>query len=150
MINNKTKILLIFSLGLIIGFVTHIFFSNNKDKYNQIENKIIVDTIYKEVPSKPIIINKVKMKSEKIRDTIILVEPFLASFDTILNRDTLKVAYEFPENFLSLEFYRKPDSIIYQTITIYKDKELTKKWWEKPVYIISGIVSGFIISKLIR
>lgn len=150
MINNKIKISFLFIFGLVIGFILHCLVSNQNVNNYPIETKIITDTIYKELPSKPIIINKVKMKREKVRDTIIFFEPFVATLDTILNKDTLKAIYEFPENFLSLELYRKPDSIMFQTITIYKEKGLTEKWWEKPIYIISGIAGGYILSKLIR
>jgi|DewCreStandDraft_4_1066084.scaffolds.fasta_scaffold02152_7 uncharacterized membrane protein len=148
--NKNIKALCCFIIGIIAGIIICSGLALFKVEKSAVETKIVFDTIFREIPSKPIILQKVKMQYEKVRDTIILTQPFIAKLDTIMDKDTVKAMYEYPENLLSLEIYKKPDSIMFQTITIYKEKSKSEEWWEKPVIFITGIASGFIISNIIR
>jgi hypothetical protein len=114
------------------------------------KTQIIYDTIIKTIPSKPIIINKVKTKLVKVRDTTIQTEPFAASIDTIVNTDTIKALYEFPENLMSLRINKKPDSLLLRTITVFQPVEKKVDWWEKPAVFLGGAIIGLTIGVAIK
>ena len=111
---------------------------------------IAYDTVYKLVPAKPIIINKVRPKLVYIRDTIIQTKPFAASIDTVIQRDTVRAYYEFPVNLFSLDIRRHPDSLRIEKLTILQSVEKPRPWWETPAYIVGGILTGMIITKVTR
>ena len=114
------------------------------------KTQIIYDTIIKTIPAKPIIINKVKTKLVKVRDTIIQTEPFAASIDTIVNTDTIKALYEFPENLMSFRINKKPDSLLLQRITVLQPVEKKVDWWEKPAVFLGGVIIGLTIGVAIK
>jgi len=49
----------------------------------------------------------------------ILSKPFVSSLDTICQKDTVKINYEYPANYLSVLYKPHPDSIYVKTINNY-------------------------------
>lgn len=111
------------------------------------ETKIIRDTLIKEIPAEPVVIEKIKATKEFVRDTLILTEPFTASADTIIRHDTVRLYYRFPENNFSMSYYPSNDSIYYPVNTIIKTQTKERPWWEVPVFILSGAAAGIMISE---
>lgn len=146
--NNIYKYLIII-IACIICFVCYnYYFYNQNRKIINPEQIIIRDTIIKTIPSKPIVINKVKTKIKYIKDTIITTKPFIAIIDTIYKTDTIKIEYEFPENLLSLRIYKQPDTTKIERITQINTSKQKSYWWEIPAYICSGALLGFLLSKI--
>lgn len=146
------KILLIISLvfSFVLGFVLGKHYFKNDDT-NNISSVIIKrDTIFKKVETKPIILEKIKTKIIRTRDTVIITKPFRAVLDTIIKRDTIFAQFEYPENLFSLSINSKPDTIKTYSI-IYKELKIQRaKWWEKPLIIFSSLTAGYLIGKSIK
>ncbi len=118
---------------------------HHDDQKSSIQEKWVRDTILQVLPAEPLIIEKAVAKVEYIRDTIIQTQPFIAHVDTIIKFDTIRLGYQFPENYFSFELRKSPDTLKTEIIT----KEIQKKsrWWEGPVYFIGGFLLGNIIKK---
>jgi hypothetical protein len=137
-------------IALLIYFILpcirndEIFSENNGSK-----NKIyITDTVIVNRPSEPIIINKVKLKTVKVSDTIYKSEAFAATLDTVIKSDTIKAKYEFPNNNFSLDIKRKPDSILIKTVLIQNEAKIKNvSLYEKVILFIGGLAAGYIITK---
>jgi len=81
-------------------------------------------------------------------DTVFTTKPFVASMDTIIGCNTVKLSYRYPENaFEKIEFRSCPDTIVL-TDTTYRTRTTTT-WYEDAIYVAGGIavglVGGFII-----
>ncbi|MFA6571227.1 MAG: hypothetical protein WCT77_08315 [Bacteroidota bacterium] len=151
--SKDSKYILWFLVIFIIAYMIFSRFKSAEDSstYTGItKTQIIYDTIIKTIPSKPIIINKVKTKLVKVKDTVIQTEPFAASIDTIVNTDTIKALYEFPENLMSLRINKKPDSLLLQRITVFQPVEKKVDWWEKPALFLGGAIIGLTIGVAIK
>jgi len=140
---NKDKILSIMIL-LNLLFLILLIFSH---KHNEpiIQEKQIRDTILQVIPAEPIIIEKTIAKITYIRDTIIQTQPFVAQLDTVIKYDTIRMGYQFPENYFSLEYRKHPDTLKTEIITRTIEKK--PKWWEEPAYFIGGFILGYFIKK---
>jgi len=79
------------------------------------------------------------------RDTIIKTQPFVATIDTVIRRDTVFLRYDFPENLFTMKLTPAADSIKIEKIYEYKEKELT--WFEKATMFAAGFGIAFLISK---
>ncbi|MCL2039121.1 MAG: hypothetical protein FWG85_01670 [Bacteroidetes bacterium] len=80
-------------------------------------------------------------------DKYILPE-FVVSFDTIINRDTFNLRYDFPSNLFSFDFLPHRDSIMFQQITIEHTKIQNKQNWLTTFLISTGAgIAGYIIGK---
>ena len=135
----------IFITCLILSFASGFVFG----KYyfhNEIDNVIVKrDTVLKTVNPQPLILEKVKTKIIKTRDTIIITKPFKAVVDTIIKRDTVFAKFEYPENLFSLSIKSKPDTIKTYSIIFRGIKERKENWWEKPLIIFSSLTAGYLI-----
>jgi hypothetical protein len=109
---------------------------------------IKTDTIYKEIPSEPIVISKMKTKIIYQKDTIIETQPFTAVVDTIINRDTLHTEFNFPENSFSMLLLRKPDTVMVQKITTIETPPQKSNWWEVPLSILGGAALGYAFGRI--
>lgn len=70
------------------------------------------DTVYSVERYEPTIINKATATfTITKKDTVIKTAPFIATLDTIVMRDTIKVDYSFPQNYFNLKYLRHLDSI---------------------------------------
>lgn len=78
---------------------------------------------------------------------------FISTIDTIINKDTLNLAYHFPKQYFEVMLRRKPDTS--KTITIEKDIIKTikePKAWHENVYVRVGFgtiifITGIFIGK---
>lgn len=136
---------IIIILSIIICFLLlHNFLSKK-------EGKSIVsyqhDTLYIVKEAEPVIIERAKTKIKYVKDTVIKTQPFVAELDTIIRQDTLHSAFIFPENLLSLEIKRKPDTTKIEQITIIKEIPKKESWWKEPLIFISGCAAGFLLFK---
>lgn len=105
------------------------------------------DTVIKLVPSKPIVLEKVKSKIVYTKDTLILTKPFTASTDTIILRDTVHAKWTFPEQLFSLEVKRPPDTLKSEKMFIVP-AAVKQVWWEKAAYFGAGTILAIIIKSL--
>lgn len=76
----------------------------------------------------------------------LFTRPFTSVLDTIL-KDTITLKYKFPSNIFNIEIRYKPDSIMSIRNIEYVD---TQKWYEKPAYLVGGIITGMIIGRYIK
>ncbi|OGU40532.1 MAG: hypothetical protein A2X61_13660 [Ignavibacteria bacterium GWB2_35_12] len=130
-------------IGLFLG-------RNCTDKVRIVKDReVIRDTVIKEIKLPPVRIVKAKPVIKIIRDTVIETKPFVASLDTIAKDDTVKMQYEFPENYFSLEVMRKPDSVKFEKLTVIEKTTQDGNWWEKPSYFTGGALIGIIIGLII-
>ena len=123
-----------------------IFNQSDKQKYIELGEKK-VDTLIIEKPRKPLKI-KAKAKIEKIGDSIIEREPFIASIDTIIERDTISATYQFPQDTIGIFLKRRPDTLAQRTVQIMVEKKRT--WYETPAYIGIGAIIGAVVTILAR
>jgi hypothetical protein len=140
--------LLAFGSGLLLSY----FLFSNKvivKKEPFIEKTVVRDTVLI-APSKPVAIHRAKPRLIKTSDSIIKTTPFQAKVDTIVNFDTIKAVYEYPQNLFSLVLKKKPDSLKVRTIIIYKPLEKEAKWWELPAGIAGGILLGVLVGSAIK
>ncbi len=106
------------------------------------------DTLYLIKESEPIVIEKAKTKIKYIKDTVFQSQPFVAELDTIVWQDTIHSSFIFPENLISLEIRKKPDTTKIEKITITKEIPQKESWWKEPLIFISGCAAGFLLFKL--
>lgn len=134
---------LLLLLGIFFGYLLF----NKHGTNNIIETKIKFDTVYKEVPSEPIIIEKIVAKTQYVRDTLIVTQAFVAKADTIIQRDTIRLMYSFPENYFAMQYFPKPDTMRIPRQTIITTQQRKRTWWEIPVCVVSGAAVGWLLSK---
>lgn len=142
---KKTYYFILFlsiSLGFLIGYLLK---PEKFKENNEIKEIFIKDTIEKIKYSEPIIITKVKTKIIKTSDSQIVTNTFISKLDTIINQDTISAVYELPDNLLSIKFNTAPDTMLLRKIEIVKNNPKEEKWWEVPLYIVGGVVLGFLI-----
>lgn len=133
--------LLSLALGFIIGRSNFFFKSQNNISIVKLRR----DTILQK--EKPLILEKVKTKIIKIKDTIILTKPFKAIVDTVVRSDTIFASFEYPHNYFSLSVKSKPDTIKTYSI-IYRQLNRKKEiWWHKPLIIVGAITAGYLLGK---
>lgn len=152
-----------FAVGLFIGIIcSSVYFCSNYDKGLNEQ----IDTVIITKPAEPIYIDTGKAKIvyrtkyiKKIdtiivhnygngQDTIYTSPSFVARLDTIVNQDTFKIKYFYPENYFNFRLNRKFDTL--RAITIFKDKvifENKRSWWEYLATFAGGIVLGYLIVK---
>ncbi|MCL5990639.1 MAG: hypothetical protein M1419_00870 [Bacteroidetes bacterium] len=142
---------ILFGIIIIASLLFGLLFGRNcSDRVRVIKDReIIRDTIIKEIKLPPVKIVKAKPVIKIIRDTIIETKPFIAALDTIAKDDTVKIQYEFPENNLSLEVTRKPDSVRLEKLTVIETAIQDCNRWEKPAYFTGGTLLGIIIGLII-
>lgn len=110
---------------------------------------ILRDTIIREIKSDPLILEKVKTKILYKKDTIIKSKPFSAILDTVIKKDSIKIEYEFPENYLSFQLNKMMDTLVIpREIEIEIEKDEKEAWWEKPAIALGSLFIGYYISEL--
>ncbi|HPI20316.1 MAG TPA: hypothetical protein PKY56_08095 [Candidatus Kapabacteria bacterium] len=139
----KTTIII---LSIIICLLLIFFFVNKNESKNIVTFQH--DTLYLIKEAEPIVIEKAKTKIKYIKDTVFKSQPFVAELDTIVRQDTIHSSFIFPENLLSLEIKKKPDTTKIEKITITKEILQKESWWKEPLIFISGCAAGFLLFKL--
>lgn len=119
---NNLSIILIVIFAFIIGFISSIYLTPGKEIIirEQASSSVKIDTFLKIVRSKPIILEKIKTRIVKKRDTIIKTVPFTASIDTLVDKDTVKATFDYPEKLFSLNISGPPDTLAMQKYLITK------------------------------
>ena len=107
--------------------------------------KVIRDTVYEVVEAEPLVIEKVRTKIIRRFDTVIKTRPFTAKLDTIVNRDSVRAEYDFPENLMSLDIRRGPDSLRLQNMTVFRTDPREEHWWETPAYVAGAVIIGYLL-----
>jgi hypothetical protein len=141
------KEIIIAIASVIIGLLLFYIFANESSE-NQGDVRIIRDTIVEIVTPEPIIIEKAKTKIRYVRDTIIQTRPFVATIDTIIKHDTVRCFYTFPDNILSLHIARQQDTIITHHNNFTQSSIAKRPWWQDPLIILGGVVSGYAIKSM--
>lgn len=109
-----------------------------------------IDTCYQEkiIEHSPIKIFQ-EGKIVYIRDTIIESKPFVASIDSVMTRDTIKVSYAFPQNRFDIDLHRMPDTVHTKILILNKTTECPPEpWYIKPIYAGAGLLIGFGLGRL--
>lgn len=137
----KTKILFII-ISFALGFMVCKLILENKNEIKNIQT-IKIDSVYVyKIPPKRKI-DKIEGRITYTKDTILITKPFVSEIDTILNKDTLKMRYQFPENKFSFDFSRGLDSVLIEKMVIEKGNE--ENLLENILYILLGFMLGVLI-----
>jgi len=146
-LNNLTSTILIL-LAFALGFLIANFLMPEKETIirEPYTGSVIIDTIVKVIEKEPIILEKIRTKIVKQKDTLIKVFPFVAKIDTVIRKDTIKVRYEYPQNLLSLRVASLADTLALQKMVITKMIKVEKPWWETPAYIAAGTILGYLLA----
>jgi hypothetical protein len=97
-----------------------------------------------------IIIDSIDISNIDALDKYILPE-FIVSLDTIVNRDTFSLRYEFPNNLFGFDFAPHKDSIMFRQIIIEHKITETKTNWFTTLSISTGAgIIGFLIGKSVK
>lgn len=134
-------------LFAVLASIAFIHFSSG-DRQPPTETQVVRDTVYSIRPSKPIVITKYKARIVKISDTIVQSVPFTASIDTVIVHDTIRAEFAFPENLLSLEIRKAPDTAIIDRQIVTRTVEKREPWWRVPLYFITGAVAGYVLQSV--
>jgi hypothetical protein len=65
------------------------------------------------------------------------LEPFTASLDTTIGKDTISAAYDYPENQFRIEFKRAADTVQVINTTTEVTRYIAPDWYEKPLFVAS-------------
>lgn len=107
--------------------------------------QVVRDTIYSIRESKPIILTKCKTKTVRVSDTVFSSPAFTATVDTVVVHDTIRAEFAFPQNLLSLEVRKAPDTSIIDRQVITREVEKHDPWWRIPLYFLSGTAIGYVL-----
>jgi len=145
----NTKMKIIAAIGILGLFAVWAFWWINLFKpHSQIgDTQYRYDTVYKIVRANPIVIEKVKSKVQYLHDTVYSTREFIATADTVIKLDTVKLKFSFPEKYFSMSYLPKSDSIAIQRETQIKTINKERPWWEIPLYILIGGAGGYILAK---
>ena len=112
-----------------------------------------IDSTFVVMPAETLTVTAKGKIQYQDRDKFIFVDrfidtckPFTARLDTIVKKDTLSLAYQYPNNIFNIILKQKPDSVLTRTITISSDPIEIKR----PLYIDvlshtgSFVLGGFI------
>lgn len=64
------------------------------------------------------------------------LEPFTASLDSIVGKDTVSVQYDYPENKFRVAFKRAADTVQVVNTTIETTHFVQPEWYEKPSFTV--------------
>ena len=109
---------------------------------------VSIDTIYRAVPSEPIVVTKIKTKIVRTSDTVIRFQPFIARVDTVIKHDTINAAFEYPANLFSLTVRSHPDTLMTERILYTMNNTRSEEWWIKPLVFAGGVIGGYFIGLL--
>ena len=132
---------------VLVGIVIFLWlFQLQKPKPSPVEIHRI-DTVTVVKPFEKLVVRRAKPKIIYRRDTIFQTAPFVASLDTILQRDTISLLYQYPENLLDFSISSIPDTYRIPKF-VYSLEKRKEKWWEKPVIFVVGTTFGFFLCKI--
>lgn len=139
----KNTLIILIILLLFIALIYLFNTNNNNIKYNQIIKR---DTLIKYIEHKPIKINNTKAKIKYIKDTIIITKPFEANLDTIINKDTISLSYNYPDNIFNFCVNKSIDTLKYEREIITNNNK-DSNWFDIAIAGLSGIILGYILGK---
>lgn len=139
---NANKIFIAIILALILVIILQSFKSK---KFPDVE-LLKVDTVEIVKVVEKVEIRKAKPKIIYKHDTIYQTKGFVAHLDTIIQKDTIKASYEFPENYLDLQIMRSSDTFRLPSFRFTLQKE-KKTWLDYAPAFIIGTVVGFVLGK---
>ena len=145
---NIPNLILVIALIVLTWIYINRCSSDPGTRTTSTQSIIKTDTIYRKVPSEPIVISKVRTRIVYQKDTIIETQPFTAVVDTIINSDTLHTEFSFPENSFSMLLLRKPDTVTVYKVTMLKTPQIERKWWEVPLSILGGAALGYALERI--
>lgn len=122
-------------------FIKILLGNGEKDKISYIIEKDTIIVHQKEV----IKVDKIIPKIVYLRDTIIESKPFIATIDTVIQKDTVFLRYDFPENLFSMKLSPSADSIRIEKIYEYKERGIS--WFERATMFAAGFGIAFLITK---
>lgn len=153
--SNINKIIDIFFVIAIIILLYLYLTKSPKEIYVE---SIKHDTTYVTVEQPPIIIEKSpgKIKHTKyIYDTVVVNDSvfiyrdpeFVSKLDSVIQNDTVMISYYYPANLFDVNIRKKQDTLkyIYKEIMVSQKEE--ESIWTKSLYILGGLVIGYLIGK---
>jgi len=141
--NNIYLLVIIFLLFIILLLGYYLFTNETSQPKEKYVTKI--DTSYLAIFKDPIKYEKIKAETiYEINDSTNKIIYFKAEADTVLNFDTVKITYSYPENYFEIKISGKADSIMVQNMYSESIEYLNPNWWENPLYFIFGFLIGII------
>ncbi len=97
------------------------------------------------------VVEKVQIRKAKPRiiyknDTIYRCNGFIARLDTVVQKDTITVSYEFPEHLFNIEIARGNDTLRIPSFH-YSLQKKEKTWLDYAAPFIIGTAIGFVLGK---
>lgn len=128
------------------GVASHLVPSQSPEIIYKTVTQTVRDTVVVERPRTVVRVVQAPatVRVDTLRDTVIQVRPFVATLDTIIQRDTLQAAYAFPEHRFSINFRPRPDSIIFRTMVINTESIRRDSWWQTASWIGLGLATGLV------
>ncbi len=87
-------------------------------------------------------VEKIKAKIVYKRDTIFQIKPFIASADTIIQKDTVYIRYDFPENQFKFKISQATDTILVKKIYEYA-QGYNDSWLIRVLIFVAGLTGGY-------
>lgn len=99
--------------------------------------------VIKEVPK---IVVQGKAKIKYVRDTILTTQPFEAVVDTVLQKDTVYIAYSYPENMFNVSIARGADTnLIERNYYLVNQQQNKQSRWSTALNILGGFLGGLVV-----
>lgn len=86
-------------------------------------------------------VNNVELPDNRVADSL---EPFTASLDTVVNKDTVHAKYDYPENQFRIEFKRAADTVQVINTTTEVTRYISPDWYEKPLFVASATTAAIV------
>lgn len=78
-------------------------------------------------------VNDVELPDNRVADSL---EPFTASLDTTVGKDSIHAKYYYPENQFRIEFKRAADTVQVINTTTEVTRYIDPDWYEKPSFTV--------------
>lgn len=100
--------------------------------------------VIKEVPK---IVMQKKAKIKYLRDTVLTTRPFEAVVDTVLLKDTVYIAYSYPENTFNVSIARGADTNLIERNYYLVNEQQNKQssWTSAALNILGGFLGGLVV-----
>jgi len=108
-----------------------------------------IDTVFKEVQQPPIkIAGKARIIKDTtwLHDTVLTTAPFIAVLDTVIQKDTLNLAFRYPSAVFEVELKQAPDLIPFETRTVTLTNTIYEQraWWLDALTHIGAVAVGYV------
>ena len=102
-----------------------------------------VDTLTHVVEREPVIITNAPatVDTVHVNDTVYQTRAFVARIDTVVQRDTVQVAYSFPQHTFSVAIRSNPDTVRVPQLTVTNYER--RAWWIDALTHVGAAAVGY-------